>query len=259
VNEQRSRIHLASSRTEEDSMTRPFKDWTVLPHGELTEVSDGIWTVVGKLHMPLGDYPRRMTVVRLADRRLVIYSAIALDEPEMEQLEAHGTPAFLVVPGDIHRLDARPWKDRYPGLFVVAPPGARDKVEKVVPVDATEVDFGDPEVQFIAVPGTGGHEAALLVARPSGATLVVNDLIWNLPDRSGLGGWFMRAARFTGTPAHIPPLVARKLIDDRPALRAQLEAWARVDRLDRIIVSHGDIVTGHPRQVLDTIARALAA
>jgi hypothetical protein len=240
-------------------MTKPFKDWKVLPHGELTAVADGVWTVVGKLDMPLGEYPRRMTVVRLRDRRLVVYSAIALDEPEMLRLEGFGTPAFLVVPGDIHRLDARPWKDRYPHLFVVAPAGAREKVEKVVPVDATEVDFGDPEVHFIAVPGTGEHEAALLVDRPSGATLIVNDLIWNLDDRPGLAGWLMRKAGFTGRPPHIPPLVQRKLIRDRPALRAQIEAWSRVDHLDRIIVSHGDIVTGHPREVLTTIARALAA
>lgn len=240
-------------------MTKPFKDWKVLPHGELTTVAEGVWTVVGKLDMPLGDYPRRMTVVRLRDGRLVVYSAIALDEPEMRRLESYGTPAFLVVPGDIHRLDARPWKDRYPQLCVVAPPGARDKVEKVLPVDATEVDFGDPEVHFIAVPGTGGHEAALLIDRPSGATLVVNDLIWNLDDRPGLAGWLMRKAGFTGLPAHIPPLVARKLVRDRSALRTQLEAWSRVGHLDRIIVSHGDIVTGRPREVLATIARRLAA
>jgi hypothetical protein len=170
-------------------MPKPFKEWTVLPHGKLMKLEDDLLSVVGKLEMPLGDYPRRMTVVRLQDGRLVIYSAIALDEPEMEALEEYGTPAFLIVPGDIHRLDARIWKDRYPGLMVIAPAGARERVEQVVPVDATEVDFGDPRVRFVAVPGTEGHEAALLIERPSGATLVVNDLIWNLDHRRGLGGW----------------------------------------------------------------------
>ena len=240
-------------------MSKPFKEWTVLPHERMVEVSEDVVTVVGRLRMPLGSFPRRMTVVRLADGRLVIYSAIALDEPEMQELERYGRPAFLVVPGDIHRLDAAPWKERYPHLFVVAPPGAREKVEKVVPVDATEVDFGDPSVRFIAVPGTGGHEAALLVEKPSGATLVVNDLIWNLPGAPGLGGWVMRIAGFTGTPARIPPLVARKLIKDRPALRAQLEEWSGVDGLDRIIVSHGDIVSGRPRETLHRLADSLAS
>jgi hypothetical protein len=101
-------------------MAKPNMEWKVLPHGALNRIGSNLITVTGQLHMPLGDYPRRMTVVRLDDGRLVLYSAIALDEPEMAELEAWGRPALLVVPGDIHRLDARPWKARYPTMTVVA-------------------------------------------------------------------------------------------------------------------------------------------
>src|SRR4030095_16861678 len=116
-------------------MTQPFKEWTVLPHGRLSQIDDNILTVVGKIHMPLMDLPRRMTLVRLAASRLVVFSAIALDEDEMATLEAHGYPAYLIVPSDKHRLDARIWKDRYPQMQVVAPRGAREKVAETVPVD----------------------------------------------------------------------------------------------------------------------------
>src|SRR6185295_19817668 len=127
--------------------------------------------VTGTLTMPLGDYPRRMTVARLSDGRLVIYSAIALAEPDMQTLEAFGTPAYLIVPGDLHRLDAKVWRDRFPQLIVVAPAGIRKHVEKVVPVDLTTVDFGDPRVRFVTVPGTDEHEAALVVESTTGTTL----------------------------------------------------------------------------------------
>ena len=240
-------------------MPQPFREWTVLPHGKLTKVDEDLLSVTGTLHMPLGDYPRRMTVVRLGDGRLVIYSAIALDEREMNALESYGVPTFLIVPGDIHRLDARIWKDRYPDLQVIAPAGSREKVEDVVHVDATDVDFGDPHVRFVTIAGTEGHEAALLVERPTGTTLVVNDLIWNLDHRPGFGGWIMKLIGFTGGPPHIPPIVKRKLVKEKPALRAQLEAWSRVEALDRIIVSHGDIVTHEPRAVLHRLAESLAA
>ena len=53
-------------------MTAPFKTWTVLPHGKLVAVTPTIRTVVGDIHMPIGDFPRRMTVVRLRDGRLVV-------------------------------------------------------------------------------------------------------------------------------------------------------------------------------------------
>jgi len=240
-------------------MPKPFQAWTVLPHGKLTKVDDDLLTVTGMLHMPLGDYPRRMTVVRLSDGRLVVYSAIALDEREMNALETYGVPTFLIVPGDIHRLDAKIWKDRYPDLTVIAPAGARPKVEDIVHVDATEIDFGDPFVRFIAIPGTDGHEAALLIQRPDATTLVVNDLIWNLEDRPGFRGWIMKIAGFTGTTPHIPPLIGLRLVKDRPALSAQLEAWSRVEAPDRIIVSHGEIVTNAPRALLHRLAESLAA
>src|SRR6184192_2151731 len=118
-------------------MTKPFKHWKVLSHGKLKQIDDNILTVTGDIHMPLMDLPRRMTVVRLRDSRLVIFSAIALDEDEMAQLEEYGRPAFLVVPSDHHRLDAKIWKDRYPSIQVVAPEGSREAIEKIVHVDTT--------------------------------------------------------------------------------------------------------------------------
>ena len=97
-------------------MTKAYEHWKVQPHGTLSRVDDDILTVVGRLRMPLGDFPRRMTVVRLSDARLVIWSAMALDETELAKLEAFGRPAFLVVPNDHHRLDAKAWRNRYPAV-----------------------------------------------------------------------------------------------------------------------------------------------
>jgi hypothetical protein len=240
-------------------MPKPFTQWTVLPHGKLSRLDDNLLSVTGDLHMPVGDFPRRMTVVRLESGQLVIYSAIALDEAEMRALEDFGEPAFLIVPNDIHRMDAKIWKDRYPGLTVIAPAGVRKKVEAVVPVDRTTVDFADPRVQFLTVPGTEDHEAALVVKTWSGTTLVVNDLIWNLQDRPGFGGWVFRVMGFTGSEPRIPAVVELHQIRDKHALRTQLEAWARIGDLNRIIVSHGAIVTRDPSGVLVHLAQELAA
>lgn len=79
-------------------MTAPFKEWTVLPHRNLRRVNERIVTVVGELKMPLLELPRRMTVVQSRAGNLVIFSAIALKEPDMAELETLGRPAFLIVP-----------------------------------------------------------------------------------------------------------------------------------------------------------------
>jgi hypothetical protein len=239
-------------------MSKPLQQWKVLPHGKLSQVDDNILTVVGQIHMPLMDLPRRMTVVRLKDSRLVIFSAIALDEDEMAALEAYGGPAYLIVPSDKHRLDAKIWKNRYPEMRVVAPEGARDKVAEVVPVDTTAPSFDDPSVQFMTVPGTRDCEAALIVRSPRGTTLVLNDVVANIRNTSGIGGWLLRMFGFAGNKAQIPKVVKMSMIKDTKALRAQLAEWAEMESLRRMLVSHGSPIDDNPRQVLRDLAGSLA-
>ena len=237
-------------------MNKPLERWEVLPHGKLTEVDENILTVTGEIHMPM-KFPRRMTVVRLRDSNLVVFSAIALDEDEMHALEAYGQPAYLVVPNDHHRLDAKIWKQRYPNMQVVAPAGAREKVEEVVHVDTTDPNFNDPNVRYLTVAGTRDHEAALIVRTRNGTTLVLNDLVGNIRDSSGFGGWLLRMMEFAGDAPHIPKPVKLKMVADKVALRAQLTQWAELESLNRVLLSHGDTIEERPSQALLELVSSL--
>src|SRR3989440_9959691 len=110
-------------------MTKPFKHWKVLSHGKLKQIDDNILTVTGDIHMPLMDLPRRMTVVRLSDSRLVVFSAIALGGDEMAELEAYGHPAYWIVPSHKQQLDSKIWKHRDPENRAVAHEVADAKVQ----------------------------------------------------------------------------------------------------------------------------------
>ena len=241
-------------------MAKPFTEWTVLPHGKLTLLEDNLLCVTGLLHMPpMGDVERRMTVIRLTNGRLVVYSAIALGEQEMHELEDFGTPTYLIVPSDIHRMDASAWKQRFPAMRVIAPAGARSKVEEIVAVDATEVDFGDPAVRFLTVQGTGDREAALVVETKSGTTLIVSDLIFNLANRPGISGWLWKTTGMTADEPHVPPLIRVRRVNDKDAVHAQLQSWSRLPNLNRVILSHGSIIATDAARVLSRIAGELAA
>ena len=241
-------------------MAKPFTQWTVLPHGELALLEDNLICACGFLNMPpMGQVERRMTVVRLRDARLVVYSAIALDEAEMTALESFGRPGYLIVPNGLHRMDARIWKERYPGMKVIAPAGARERVEKVVPVDDVDVDFGDPSIHFITVPGTGAAEAALLVESASGSTLILNDVVFNLHNLPGIKGWLFKTIGMTGDEPHVPPVIKMRQVRDPRALGAQFERWSRLPNLKRLVVSHGDMIVDDPARVLGRIAGELAA
>jgi hypothetical protein len=239
------------------TMTKPTEEWKVRPHGELTKLADNLFTVEGLLRMPpLGETPRRMTVIRLAGNRLAIHSAISLEDRAMAALEALGEPTYLIVPSALHRLDAMAWKKRYPKLIVIAPRGARDKVNEVVPVDATEMDFADPHLRLSTLPGTADREFSLMVETPTGKTLIINDLIFNLRQGEGLVAWLMHFLGIGADRPRIAKPVAMKLIRDKKAVRSQLEAWA-TDGLERILVSHGAPIDD-PRRTLLELAGALA-
>lgn len=238
-------------------MPKVHKHWKVLPHGALTEVDEDLLTVTGELRMPLGSFPRRMVVVRVPDARLVIWSAIALDAAGMDKIEAYGRPAFLIVPNELHRLDAHAWKERYPQLIVVAPPGARAKVGEVVLVDTATPDFADADVAFVTVPGTDQRESALVVRKRGGTTLVLNDIVGNIRDAAGIGGWFLRMAGFAGNAPRVPRVVKRKLVADADALRVQLMRWAELPNLRRVLVSHGDAIERDAPGVLRELAHSL--
>jgi hypothetical protein len=234
-------------------MTAPFKQWTVLPHGKLTRVNERIVEVVGELKMPLMELPRRMTVVRLASGDLAIFSAIALRESDMAELEALGRPAFLIVPSERHRLDAPGYLQRYPNLTVVAPRAGAEKISEVVRVSTSTPNFNDPSIRYLEI----AADSALEVDSDDGLTVIVNDLIGDIHGEHGLGGWLLRVMGFAGDDPHVPGPVKLMLGKHKSEVAQQFRRWAEREDLRRIIVSHGDTIDTDPRGALRKLAASL--
>lgn len=213
--------------------------WVAVRHDPIERLEENLWRVEGDL--PGGGPIRRtMVAARLGDGRLLIHNGIAMDEATMKELEAWGTPAFLIVPGERHRTDAAAYKARYPEAVVVSPPGAKAKakVAEVVPVDRTELDLGD-EVRWEPLEGLGGRECVLSVRSAAGTTLVLNDVVFNLRPAGGFGGFMLRLFGSTGPVPKVTPIARMLLVGDKPALRAHLERLAATPGLRRVIVAHG--------------------
>jgi hypothetical protein len=233
-------------------------EWTVGPHGDLEQLDKGLLTVAGEIVMPLGRFPRRMTVVALSGGRVAIWSAIPLREPEMARIEAMGEVAFLIVPGIGHRLDVLPWKHRYPRARVICSPGAVKAVEEAVPVDATRDIFDDPSVRFETPAGVAGMESALLVKREGGTTLMLNDILANVRHPHGIGANIMaRLFGFGVSRPRMPWVGKRMFVKDARALASDFRRWAGLPDLRRIVVSHGDVIDGDARAVLERVAGEL--
>jgi hypothetical protein len=211
-----------------------------------------LWRVEGDL--PKGRGTRVMTIARMRDGGLLIHNAIALEEPLMAEIEAFGRPSVLVVPNGFHRLDSRVFRDRYPSVKVVCPAGARKKVEEVVKVDASYAEApSDEDVRLSHVDGTGEREGVLEVKSDGRTSLVLNDIVNNLPQLGSVLGFFIGPG---GKPG-VPRVVRWFLVKDRAAARAHLEKLPQTPGLQRVIVSHGRMLSDKPADELRTAAATI--
>jgi len=238
-------------------MAKAYAHWKVLPHEPIEKLADQIWRVEGSL--PGMALKRVMAIGKRSDGRLVIHNGIALEEDAMKEIETWGDPALIVVPNKYHRLDAKVFKDRYPEADVVCPAGCRKQVEEVVPVDR---DYDDPAVQNEAVElhhlgGIAESEGYMLVRGDDGATLVLNDALFNTPHQPGVIGWALRnITDSTGGP-RVSRLFKWLAVKDKAALRASFEKLAATPDLQRIIVAHHETIAKDPAGVLRDVAAKL--
>lgn len=184
-----------------------------------------------------------MTIARTGDGGLAVHSAIACDEPTMAAIDALGPITTIVVPSGFHRIDAPAYKARYPGAKVVAMPGSRRKIAKVVAVDGDydAIPTGGP---LSYAPLAGVSKEAVLVHRApdGGETLIFNDALMNLPDRlPGVKGWLVRLVDAAGVKVTRTAKVA--LVDDKRAYADALRGLAARPGLRTIIPGHGALVT----------------
>ncbi|MCC5644619.1 hypothetical protein LC607_17070 [Nostoc sp. CHAB 5824] len=219
----------------------------VLPHGSIEELAPQLWHITGIL--PGVAPPREMVLYRLPDSTLLIHSAIALNETEMQKLEALGNPHILIVPNRIHRLDAAVYKQRYPQLTIVCPAAARPYVEEVVSVDGTAEEvlpaYG---IECHRPAGIYEQELVYELSLLTGKALVFTDILFNLtqsylqqniPERSSMFGW-LGASDFFG----ITRFGRWFFLSDRHAYQQWLRSLAdNIPNLCVICVAHGSPIT----------------
>lgn len=236
-------------------MAKANATWTVLAHGPLEKLDDGLWRIEGSL--PGMALKRVMTIARLADGTLVVHNAIALDDAGMRALDALGKVAFIIVPNGYHRLDAPSFAKRYPDARVLAPRGARAKVEEVVTVNGDYGDLpADPRVRLEHLDGVRDGEGIMRVESDDGVTLVFNDLVFNMPHMPGFSGFVMRVLGSSGGP-RVTRIARTFLIKEKAAVRAHLERLAATPRLKRIVVSHHQVIVDAPSATLARVAATI--
>ncbi len=231
-------------------MAAGFTAWTVLPHKPLEKLGANLWRVSGTMN---GKVQRQMVLARMDDGRVIVHNAIALEEPQMAEIEAWGEPSVIFVPNGFHRQDALIWKQRYPKAHVIAPAGSKKRVAKALPVDAvTEEAPSDAHVRLLPLAGMPS-ESVMEVTSDSGVTLTFCDAVMNMPKLKGPMAFFLGPTGQVSAPRAMKWI----FIKDKRAFADGLDKLAATPGLERVCFGHGTPVTTDPAGVLRGVATSL--
>ena len=224
-------------------MAKTDDEWKVGEHAAIEQLAENLWRVEAGL--PRMSLRRVMTIAKRKDGALVLHSVIALDDATMKQLESLGPLTYMIVPNGYHRLDAPRYKKRYPQLKVFAPPGSRKRVEQVVAVDGTLDELPpDDDVRFETIDGIGDLERAMIVRSSDGTSIVVTDAVFDMDVRKDFMGRLICGILGSQGGPRVSRIFRWFVVKDKKAMRAQLERWASLPDLQRLIVAHEKVSRG---------------
>lgn len=192
----------------------------------------------------------RMSVMRLADRSLLLHSAVALDPQLRRELDALGPVRYVVAPNRVHHLYAGEVAKSYPGTRLWIAPGLERKRPDLVYEGVLE-DEAPPEwrgqVDQVFQRGRPFENEVVFCHRAS-RTLLICDIAFNFREGTHwLTRLLMTLVRSYGYFG--PSKLDGFLIRDRVAARASMEKILALD-FDRVVVAHGDVVESGGREQL---------
>ena len=217
------------------------------PINTLKPVAADVWIVDGPIirfgmPWPKMPFPTRMTVIRV-DGGLFIHSPTQLVPSLKQEIEAIGSPRWLIAPNRIHYWWIPDWRAAFPAAEVYLAPRVREQAGQRIAFDgrALVADHGYPwDGDLETLPIAGSLMTEVEFFHRASRTLVLTDLIENFePAKLGI---LMRALTWLGGVQHpngsMPRDMRLTFSAHRVALKVAVErmiAW----NPERIIFAHG--------------------
>ena len=218
----------------------------------MKQLHDDLWIADAPLRFLGLEMGARMTVVRLPESKLLLFSPIKAELSLVGAMQELGEVAHLVAPNRLHHLFVGEWKEAFPDATLHVAPGLETKRADL------EIDgilSSTPEPAWAGVVDQQlmeGFPFASEVAffhRPS-ATLIIHDLAFNIGQNNApltRSGFRMMGAygRLAVTP------LERVMIRDKAAFRRSLEVvleWP----FERIVMAHGEVLEKDARGAFDS-------
>lgn len=209
----------------------------------MENLAENIWLLSYPLNLLGMDIRRNVTILRLADSRVLIHSTAPFTEPEVIAIRQLGQPTWLVEAMLRHDTYTKDGLTAFPGVPYLAPEGFGEVVayptEPLLPPPAEWAG----QVEVLELEGMPSMRETVLLHVPS-RTLIVADLAMNFPADQPM--WQDLLLKIAVGRHHEPGISRsfRVMVEDETALKASIARMMQWD-FDRLIVGHGwPILTG---------------
>lgn len=191
------------------------------------------------------EFGARMTVVKLKDGSLFIYSPVDLDEKTKKSLDELGKVKYVIAPTVLHHFFINQYKKAYPNAKFYAAPGLEKhrkdfKFDEVLKEDKKYPWSDELSHSIFYVIKNGKEFSEVVFCHHETKTLMVCDLIENMgqPESPFMTKLFLWIALMYETPSTPVDL---KIISDPKVIGVSAKKVLKWD-FDTIILAHGRLI-----------------
>lgn len=221
----------------------------------LKEIDGDIWIAEQPLRYFGVSIGTRMTVIRLANRELVVISPIQVTDALVSQLRELGTVKHIIAPNLYHYFFAAQFKAAYPDSTFWAVPGLETKkpdlaIDEIIPRHERSLWQGLEYIFFdgFRTLGLGGFDALneCVFFHGDSHTLILTDTAYNF-DQSFPVTTQLAMRVVGGHKCLSPSLLERVATTEKEKVKESAKRVLKWD-FDRVIMAHGRIVEQHGKE-----------
>jgi hypothetical protein len=215
----------------------------------LREIDKDIWVAEQPLRYFGLSVGTRMTVIRLANKELVVISPIQVSDSMMDKLGELGTIGHIIAPNLYHYLFAADFKKSYPDAVFWATSGLEVKkpnlsIDQIIRSDANSLWNGIEHIFFdgFRTLGLTGFDSLneCVFFHAVSRTLILTDTAFHF-DESFPVITQLATRVLGGYKSLSPSFLERVATTDKEKVRGSVEKVLGWD-FDRVVMAHGSIV-----------------
>lgn len=221
----------------------------------LRKIDRDIWVAEQPLRYFGLSVGTRMTVIRLANRELVVISPIQVNDTIVSQLGELGTVSHIIAPNLYHYLFAANFKKLYPNAKFWAAPGLEAKkpdlsIDRTIQGEANSLWNGLEYVFFdgfrtLSLSGFDSLNECVFF-HPASRTLILTDTAFHFDESFPIITQF--ASRAIGGYKKLSPSILERIATkDKEKVRESVKQVLGWD-FERVIVAHGSIIETQGKQ-----------